>query len=1169
METNLPLRDASHSAMKRHLTRGIRLALPLAAAALSLIGAHALATGDYYEQPLQTLPDYLRLDQLPAKSFEQIENETHQPAAEDAGVDFPVELKALAAKPGAEALASVDRMIVAARAAHANSLLNLLNDLRDLFAGPAQAAESAAYLAWRLAHEDAFGVTWAPQPKPGDGAAPDNDAVKDADAAGAAIGKDLEKQLAKASPALKPHWIYLQGAILFLNHDVAGSQAYFLKVAKDFPKHPRAEAALFMAARCQLWRARSPEYTQGEMKLVESERPKAKKLFDEFFSRYPHGRLFGDALGWYAAFAYDARDFGTALRCYAQQSDLPDHPELFASAAEMVEKTLSRLASEPQDKAFAEAAKYPTTAQALVYLVINTSEANNFDGKLDSIEVVRGWRKNVLPRLASAIATQAKLYQNAEWKPRYLAMLAYAASGAGQQEQALKLLETAGNAAEESDDLLFARGVVLHRARRAGEAVKVLNTLLDKFPKSPLAKGARLRLGLALTDNHQAGEAVLALGKLLQKPGKAEKKPEDAADDEDADEAREGSILYDLDLAQIRALIDTLLNFAPVEELAATARTPNLDPVLRLQLTEPLAQRLLAKEQFEEARKYITPAQWELAAAPIARLTKDAEAAKEPAAHAAACLKLGDAWAAARGKLLTYPLDTDETRHTVYIDFSADANTRRAASAPFIGAAGNYKLDLENRDELKHAFKWWLDASDAQPGTALTAQALWRALKAMPEIADVSPFTYERAVSRKWGDASRNIYDRLKKECAASPEATRFAVTWDFPAPKKNPPPDDYPIHRDPADNWISGAEALKLQDEGIGGDATDEDALTKDMGTLKDLTGKETVAALKSNAESLSVRARKAFPGMYDARWVNFAEDLALFFAEPDPSPDIRQRYAALRFRFVTQSAVGSGFGDDERKEDPDQILQNDIQTALADPRTKPVADYFEFLNLAVIANHFTWVKLDEKDKNGDPDTYRSRDYPLLEKATRAFLEKYPKSRKREAALLMEARATYRASEDVAMRNLVTWPQAARWEGGYETHYTCQEPFDAKRVTATFDAYERAFPQGRYAPGIRAYRAAVALRLHDWKTAVGLSVAQLEDHADPALDIEAANRLGDAFADLADERFRADILSAIRGVPHARDFLAQYIAPGEEFPSQENPLRFMKGWLREQLAIK
>src|SRR5258708_2158691 len=177
----------------------------------------------------------------------------------------------------------------------------------------------------------------------------------------------IREEIDKAAP--KPHWRYVSGAVEYLAHQMGESQPYFLKVAKDYPKSPRAEAALYMAARGQMWKSRAEGYTQQDMQLVAAERPKAKKLWDEYFAKYPHGRFFGDALGWYAAYAFDGHDFGTALRCYAQQLDLPDHPELADMAAEMVEKTLSHIASAPKDKAFAEVAKHPQAAQALVYLV--------------------------------------------------------------------------------------------------------------------------------------------------------------------------------------------------------------------------------------------------------------------------------------------------------------------------------------------------------------------------------------------------------------------------------------------------------------------------------------------------------------------------------------------------------------------------------------------------------------------------------------------------------------------------------------------------------------------------------------------------------------------------------------------------------------------------------
>jgi outer membrane protein assembly factor BamD (BamD/ComL family) len=1148
--------------------RHFRLLLSSLLIASALAPVTLRATGDFYEEPLQTLADYLRLDQLPAKSFSEILEETSKPGGEVAKINYEKELGALTKKPGTEALASIDKMIAAARNEAANSLLSLLNDVRDLYTGPANAAETETYFAWRLEHVSDFGVSFE---KPKEGAPIEERAAPGPDVIG-----EIERHLASASPALKPHWLYLRGAADYRGGNIGKSQDWFLKVATDFPKSPRAESALFMAARCQIWRSRSPNYTQQDMELVAAERPKAKKLFDEYFAKYPHGRLLGDALGWYGAFAFDGHDFVTALRCYAQQLDLPDHPELYDSAAIMVEKTLSRLASEPNDKAFAEVAKHPGAAQALVYLIINTSESDNYNGKVDSIDEVRGWRKAVLPRLAAALTAESKLYQKAEWMPRHLAMLAYAASGAGQQEQALKLLGTAELAAQESDDLLFARAVVLHRAKRPGEAVAALQTLLAKSPKSPLARGARLRLGLALTDDHQAGEAVLALEKLLKKPKNnpdapgADKKPEEEeAVEDEYHERGESPILYDIELNQVRALIDTLLNFAPIEELSATAQTPNLDAAQTSQFTEAIAVRLLAREQFEEAKKFLTPEQRN-SISQIEPLTQAAKTAKDPAARADACLKLGDAWAAARGKVLTHPLDTDETRRKVFINFSAEANVRRAESAPFVGAKDNFQLDLENRDELRHAFNWWIEASDAQPGTPLAAQALWRALKAMPQIADVSPFTFERAVARKWTETARKLYERLRTECPDSVEAQRYAVAWDFTARRKKAEDEYGPTHREAANVGIPSTDVFQVEEEYSSADSDDAKPIVAQLKGFEDAAGREDMASLRKKAEALRERVRKNFAALYDARLVNFIDDLALFFSEPDPGPEIRQRYVRLRTRFLNESAIGGNGYEEDNKANPDEELRKEIRLALSDGKTKPVADYFEFLDLAIIANHFVFVQIAGKDAKSDPDeksddSYRSHDYPHLAKATQAFLERYPKSKKREAALLLHARAVYRSSEQVELRKYVRWPQAVRWEGAIVKTFTQQEPFEPKRVLATLDAYDRTYPKGRYSADIRNYRAAVALRMHDWKPALELTIAQLDDKNCAGLHADAARRLGDFFTQLTDEQFRADLLPVIKANKRGRELLAKYAA----FESDTNPLLYMRAWLSQQLAAK
>jgi outer membrane protein assembly factor BamD (BamD/ComL family) len=1130
-------------------------------AAVLLAHSSAWATGDFYEEPAQTLADYLRLDQLPAKSFAQILGDTT--ARDAAEINYGRELLALPQKSGADAIAAIDKMIAAARAHGEAPMLNLLNDLRDLYAGPAAAAESAAYLEWRMEQADRFGISFA-KPKPGEPPpAPKGP--------GRELIADIERHLAKASPALKPHWLYLRGAVAWLGHDVPASDEWFWKVVRDFPKSPRAEVAHFMMLRCAMWRTRSQDYTQQDMKLVPDARPAARKLFDEYFAKYPHGQMLGDAYGWYAAYAYDGHDFATALRFYMKQLELTDHPELQPAAAEMVEKTLSRLSAEPKDTALAEVAKHPQAAQALVYLIVNTSETDNYNGKYETIEQVRGWRKKLLPRLAAAIAGEGKRYENAGWKPRSLAMLAYAASGAGEHAQALKLLETAGAAMERSDDLLMARGVVLHRLKTPAEAAVPLQKLLTHFPKSPLAKGARLRLGLALTDDHRAGEAVLALQPLLPPPAANEKKAAepDASEYEPDMESGEYPILYGIDVNQVRALIDALLNFAPIAELAAAARDPKLDPALRLQFHESIAQRLLAKEQFDEAKKYMTPAQFGLVAGPIEKLTKEAQDAREPAAHAAACIKLGDAWAATRGKLLTFPLDADQKRREVFIDFSAEADVRRAEAAPFVGAVGNFKADLEARDELRHAFNWWIEASDAQAGTPQTAQALWRALRAMPLIADVSPFTYERAVERKWDATARKLYDRLRKECVSSIEARRYAVAWDFPGPKKKTGHDDEGEVRTTRGADGDGVDRPNAFGIDVYGDTKPAEAAKSPEGavlSLEEAAGDADVAKLQARCEAMRGKVRAYFSTLQESKWVNLIDDLALFFSEPDPGVEVRKKYAALRFAFFKKSAIATGAYDEDSatgKRTADEILQDEIKTALAAAETKPVADYYEFLNLAVVANHFIFVTLKSKDKNGDADTYRTRDYPLLAKMTKAFLAKYPKSKKREAALLLHARAVYEASKDVVMRKPVSWPQGARWEGGIEISVSRQEPLEPNRVAAALDEYDREFPHGRYAAEIRDFRAGLALRTRDWKTALALTAAQIDDKGAPALRGAAANRLGDLFDQLADERYRADILAAIKADRRGRELLTQYLAAD----SDTHPLRYMKAWLREQLG--
>jgi len=346
----------------------------LAAAAAGILAPSLLhATGGYDEEPLTSLPDFIKLDQLPAKTFHHIYFEMGKAAPKVEKVNVAGEVATFKDMTGAQVLARIDQLIPRARATQDIETLNLLNDLRDLYAGPANAAETAEYVAWRTGK-------------------PELDV------------SEIDARLKKASPALRPHYLYLRGAAVF--HDPQGddrdvkSQVWFDQILKDFPKHPRAEVALFMSARCQISRSRTRDYTNYQPVIDPAKRARAKTLLEEYLAKYPDGRWAGDVLGWLGAWHYDGKDYSEALPFYLRQIDYAGHPELTDSALEMCEKTLSHLVSAPQQKAWAGVAKNPMAAQALVYLLINSSESDNYNGKLDPVDEVKAWRKKLLSSMS-------------------------------------------------------------------------------------------------------------------------------------------------------------------------------------------------------------------------------------------------------------------------------------------------------------------------------------------------------------------------------------------------------------------------------------------------------------------------------------------------------------------------------------------------------------------------------------------------------------------------------------------------------------------------------------------------------------------------------------------------------------------------------------------------
>ncbi len=1123
---------------------------------LPLLAATAFATGDYYEYSVPELPLYLGLDRLPKKTIIDIQREIQPPAVAPA-VDFSKEVTGIfnALKAGqkpTECLPKVEILLVAERRRdkHNNDGLNaFLHDLRDLCASGAAAADAANYLSWRLAHGDLLGwsltdSTPTPERSFGEGGKLDK-----------TVEADIHRQTDAAPATTKAHWIYAHGAALYrLGNDAAAGDC-FERVCSEFPKHPRAEVARYMVARGAFYDSR--EWANEELKSDPIKRGNAMTEFNDYLKDYPKGRFVGDALGWLGGLEYDAKHYGTALALFIKQLDVPEHPELVASATKEVERCLRHLADDPEG--ITAALTDARVAQAAVYLVANETETVE-DQKYDEPATVTEWRKKVMPALAAALSKRADLFKEPGWQPHYVAALALAASANGDQTQALALLAHADAAA--SDDVAFARAVALQRAKRLEEAVDAFRFVLAKHPKSLLAPAARMRLGLTLLDAHRAGEAVLALATLAEI--KAPTKDDEYYNNEIRRD-RPGVEPGEPD--QARQLIDTIFNFAPVAELAAAlSDAPEVD---RIRLRQVLAARHLAREQFTEAQQYMTPAQWQLSAAALAQLNADAKAAKTPAEKAATAMKLADAWAEQRGKLLTVPLDTEEWRLAVFQTEHPRANLRRLDNAAALGLKGGSVLDLENRDELRHAFNWWLTASDAQPGTPAAATAIWRALRSMRDIADVSPFTLDRAQTKKWPDTARKLYERLQKEHASSPEAKRLAVWWTFPAAK------------DDGGNWVGRWEAsTRLKQVELTDSDDVPDAGLRALAIVSE-HAPVPLATLRKKVTASRQWAQQTLLALPEQCLVNYFEDIDLFLTVPSLTPALAQRYIALRYDVLVTAAIGfHNFSErphpDEKKDAPgtfraDEELLKEIRAAIADPMFAPAVDFVAFLELAVTANHWVSIPLKGTDKVGTPETtdkgdpsdaYWGRDYAGLERMTRAWLEKYPTSRKREAALLLHCRALRHAMQPFVFYKHASWPSGSRWEGEEKPLRIERLKFDAKVWKSELDRYDKEFPKGAYADDVLGYRADLAVRMADWKRALQITLAQCEGHEH--LQPSAQDRLHELFSHLADEAERADLLAAIKASSGARAALREEL--GAERTESEHPLRWIRSWLLNQI---
>ena len=450
-----------------------------------------------------------------------------------------------------------------------------------------------------------------------------------------------------------------------------------------------------------------------------------------------------------------------------------------------------------------------------------------------------------------------------------------------------------------------------------------------------------------------------------------------------------------------------------------------------------LVQRWLAEgENFAEAKKYATPAQWSGVNATLEKLTAEAVSVPVGAARAAADQQLADAWANARGQVVFAPLETDKTRADVFTAYTGAeyADVRRRENGLALGLpADAINHALSSRDEWQHAFRWWQKAADAAPaGSPARARALWSALRAMPSMALVSPYSFLRAGEADWSKASRQLYDRLRRECPDSREAREFAVYYDLNPPPRPSGDNTWAITADGSPDDGNGEKAVgpdpsaaahddelptaepeyrwNLRDAGSypqSGD--DEDHLERDHDAkfkeiLHDALGLNTPAIIADSAQMakevgrLRARLGAMRRGPYDLFLVNFLDDLSDFLQEPAAKliPAVIGRYFQLRTECLCVEDWGTWPGESHLPPVPgvtegtplNETVLNHIREAYRAPEMAAFKDYLDFLAMAVVANssfevpipgEFQDAKEGDEPGKKEPVTYTSRDYPKL----------------------------------------------------------------------------------------------------------------------------------------------------------------------------------------------
>jgi hypothetical protein len=607
--------------------------------------------------------------------------------------------------------------------------------------------------------------------------------------------------------------------------------------------------------------------------------------------------------------------------------------------------------------------------------------------------------------------------------------------------------------------------------------------------------------------------------------------------------------------------------------------------VAKRELRAIIAQRYLADENFIEGKKFATAA----AFTPdklklidqLERLTNESSGAKE---KPDAMMKTGDAWAAARGQLLRAPLDA--RIHLYHRAFAIPGLTRRDNGQAL--HYGKVEDQLDDRDELHHAARWWMRAARSAPGSEVSAKARLKALEALPPIARASAYAEQRAREIKLETVSREIYDKLRAEAPKSEEAQRKSAYWSVPALPKSDESTTY-IPGEVGETTIVSCEddacalgypysdneafqplLAKLQAPTVRDRYKAEQTLEQSVKALRQSVASLKPEDLQNIVKELDNQLRTNVTALTDAAAVNCFDDLVQFLAEKEVTPEAARIYVNLRLdllhraRFAEPDPGITG-------EDKDETVAAEIDEAAKTPAFRNLQDYLDFCRIALVSGAVSNVETDIKDPK-DPEhpmTYPSRDFPRLEKMAREFLQKYPKTHKREAAQFVFARSIYSLSCPYIYCVSVPIPGSEPSEEMFDIVKKSyqREPFKPERVMAALDEYDKQYPNGRYRAEVQNLRAATFWRMGEWEKTLGLTMPEVLDPGKGDIQSEACTRLANIFAMLNDAEQRSYIMAAIMAHPASTEYLQAYL--GAATKDRAHPLRYLQKYLCDQFHFK